>query len=443
MTYTNQQGQAMLAMLAFTLVLAMVLVYVFNSSQVLAERAQAKVLADHAAFSTATKQAQLLNANAYMNKAIIVNQLATAQAVSVGSWLEYFENTKKTLDRSTNNIPVIGPFMRGAMTFQDGLLMQAKITTPVFIETNATATRVILAQQDTINEFYSPLLEQEPNVVIKNSSIGTGFEANLNQAQLWSNKSFITKYSGNNKTDPYDGRLRMKEVLLNARDNFTARRREKNERSLTPFFRLKMRGGTEISDDMNSWQAVDTLSVHSRRLTWRGWRPWRETVPIGYGSAASVGDRIENLGYQNAAGVNPRAYRLAKQSQFKSSIQLGFGQPRPRGEYGVPEYWDLNKDQLLSDNPSRRFTVTISKKANQLDTTTGQSKFKVGDAIQVSSRSDVVAFSTAEVYFERPLTGSNKAVNSEKASLFNPYWNVRLVNNTTADMDNNILGVIK
>lgn len=441
MTYTNQQGQAMLAMLAFTLVLAMVLVYVFNSSQVLAERAQAKVLADHAAFNTATKQAQLLNANAYMNKAIIVNQLATAQAVSVGSWVEYFKNVDANFSKShLDKIPYAGPTLKFVV---QGIKNGAEISTsmtPIYIKTNAAATRAILVQQDTINKTYLQLLGQEPNVVIKNSSIGTGFEANLNEARLRSNKSFITKYSGNNKTDPYNGRLRMKEVLLNARDNFTARRRNDGTIRI-PFMsiaKLEARGGTEISDDMNSWQAVDTLSVHSRRLTWRGWRPWRETVPIGYGSAISVGSGIDNLGYQNAAGVNPRAYRSAKQSQLRP-----LGQSGSRGEYGVPEYWDLNKEQLLSENPSRRFTVTISKKANQLDTTTGKSEFKVGNAIQVSSRSDVVAFSTAEVYFERPLTGSNKAVNSEKASLFNPYWNVRLVNNTTADMDKKTLGAIK
>ena len=99
---TSQRGQALLAVLAFTLILAITLVYLFNASQLLAERAKAKVLADHAAFNTATKQAQFLNANAYMNKAKITNQLAIAQAVSVASWAEYI----KTAAQNASTIPI-------------------------------------------------------------------------------------------------------------------------------------------------------------------------------------------------------------------------------------------------------------------------------------------------------------------------------------------------
>ena len=59
----SQKGQALVLMLAFTLVLSISMIYLFNTSQLLAERTQAKVLADHAAYNTATKQAQLLNAH--------------------------------------------------------------------------------------------------------------------------------------------------------------------------------------------------------------------------------------------------------------------------------------------------------------------------------------------------------------------------------------------
>ena len=43
---SGQRGQALLAMLAFIIVLAIAMVYLFNTSQLLSERAQAKVLAD-------------------------------------------------------------------------------------------------------------------------------------------------------------------------------------------------------------------------------------------------------------------------------------------------------------------------------------------------------------------------------------------------------------
>ena len=59
--------------------------------------------------------------------------------------------------------------------------------------------------------------------------------------------------------------------------------------------------------------------------------------------------------------------------------------------------------------------------------------------MDIKTSSKITAFSTAEVYFERPLKDRNSNdsyLNNgriEKASLFNPYWNVRLANSSTKD----------
>ena len=113
---SGQRGQALLAMLAFIIVLAIAMVYLFNTSQLLSERAQAKVLADHAAYNTAVKQAQLLNANAYMNKAKIANQLAVAQAVSVASWAKHFEPMPQNTS-PINILPYAGSAIHQGITY--------------------------------------------------------------------------------------------------------------------------------------------------------------------------------------------------------------------------------------------------------------------------------------------------------------------------------------
>lgn len=429
----SQKGQALLAVLAFILILAITLVYLFNTSQLLAERAKAKVLADHAAFNTATKQAQLLNANAYMNKAKITNQLAIAQAVSVASWAEHI----KTTAQNARAIPV--PYVGAAM---QAVAKGAEVTAElqgVAVTANALSTASISKHQQFLNTTYLATLENEHKLVLKNSSIGSRFDSSLSKTYL--TKQFISRYSGDSK-DPYQGRLRMREVLLNARDDFIRERSSKRDTRLVNLgivrYTLKYRAGTEIGEDMNQWKGVDTFSLHvERRRLWGGWR--KREYPIGYGSAVASksgdNDPRNRIGYNGASSVNGRASRQANNvkpswdSRNRSMM----------GEYGVPEYWDLHKDELLGNSPSRQFTVSIFKSKNNLGTTSGISNFQVGDRVDIKTPSKITAFSTAEVFFERPLkdkNGNDIYLNNgyiEKASLFNPYWNVRLVDSSAKD----------
>lgn len=433
----SQKGQALLAVLAFTLILAITLVYLFNTSQLLAERAKAKVLADHAAFNTATKQAQLLNANAYMNKAKITNQLAIAQAVSVASWAEHFEPMPDNT-RIINMIPYVGAQIHQGVTQASQAIQMVSESQGVLVTANATSTALISKHQQFLNTTYLATLENEHKLVLKNSSIGSRFDANLSKTYL--TKQFISRYSGDSK-DPYQGRLRMREVLLNARDDFTRSRRPSSNQSFTiiPFPRVKLerRGGTELSDDMNQWKGVDTFSLHMQR--WRRWRLHNYEYPIGYGSAVASksGDSDANnrIGYSGASGINGRASRRANNTRPSWDSR----NRSMMGEYGVPEYWDLHKDELLGDSPSRQFTVSVFKSKNNLNTTSGISNFQVGDQVDIKTPGKINAFSTAEVYFERPLkdrNGKDGYLNNgyiEKASLFNPYWNVRLVDSSAKD----------
>lgn len=433
----SQKGQALLAVLAFTLILAIALVYLFNTSQLLAERTKAKVLADHAAFNTATKQAQLLNANAYMNKAKITNQLAIAQAVSVASWAEHFEPMPGNT-RIINMIPYVGPQIHQGITQASEAAQMVSESQGLFVTANAASTSLISQHQKFLNATYFETLENEHKLVLENSSIGTKFDSNLSKTYLA--QQFISRYSGDSK-DPYQGRVRMKDVLLNARDDFTRTRRAEKNQSVTiiPFPRMKIerRGGTELSEDLNQWKGVDTFSLHRQR--WQRWSLRNYEYPIGYGSAVASqsGDSDANnrMGYSGAPSVNRQA--TGRAGDFKPSWDSR--NRNMMGEYGVPEYWDLHKDELLSDSPARQFTVSIVKSKDNLDTTSGISNFKVGDQVDIRTPSKVTAFSTAEVYFERPLkdrSGNDIYLNqgrTEKASLFNPYWNVRLVNNRTTD----------
>ena len=176
MKLSKQKGQALLMMLGFVLVLAVAFIYLFNTSQLLAERTQAKVLADHAAYNTAVKQAQLLNANAYMNKAKIANQLATAQAVSVGSWVKHFQAMPQNT-QAINLIPVVGPPVQQAITTSTQALQNLSPLPRLFIPVNNIATQSISIQQTALNNVSILAIRQIHEVTLNQSSIGAGFDS--------------------------------------------------------------------------------------------------------------------------------------------------------------------------------------------------------------------------------------------------------------------------
>lgn len=445
---SNQKGQALILMLAFTLILSISMIYLFNTSQLLAERTQAKVLADHAAYNTAIKQAQLLNANAYMNKAKIANQLATAQAVSVASWAKHFEPMPQHT-QAVNLIPVVGPQVQQAITLASNSVQPlADLAAPTILVNNR-ATETISLQQNLLNSTSIIPIQQVHKDTIDKSSIGAGFESRplITASQYAVNPlggSFIKRYSGNS-LDPSIGRARLKDVILASRDDFTRERRAKSIDDLKiPVFknRLEARGGTELSNDLNQWKGVDTFSHHYRFWKTRKWRlpklTWREDQ-MGYGSAvvrdSGTGDNdtSNNAGYNYANRNNDASKRSHQYTPLWDSRR---NRTMNAGESGVPQFWDLETQVLTQSEPTLPTSIRVSKRGNRLDTTSGVSNLQVGDKLNIISKDDVTAVSTAEAYFERPIQdrqGRPTYFNQnrlEKASLLNPYWQVRLTNNS-------------
>lgn len=452
MNTSKQEGQTLILMLAFILVLAVALIYLFNTSQLLAERAQAKVLADHATYNTALKQAQLLNANAYMNKAKIANQLATAQAVSVASWAEHFQPIPNHT-QWVNLVPGYGnTIYSGLVTASNSLAQASEISAP-FIIANNIATQSVSEQQNLLNNLAIKEINEMPSKTLQNSSIGNGYNAKILPiaTQLAVNDlekgSFIKQYQGNNN-DPNVGRQRLKNVVLASRDPFTRERRADSQWNLPSWartfnkkdFELHRRGGTEVSSDLNQWKGVDTMSLHYEELRckWSGCRWKHREDQIGYGSALVRKDGKDNdkgnqAGYSNVLknrDASNRSHQFTPNWDARSNSGVG------SGESGIPRFWDLDPKFLAQDEPTLPVSIRISKRADLLDTTSGASEFKVGRELDITSNDSITAISTAEVYFERPLqdrNGSSTFLNNgklEKASLLNPYWQVRLINNS-------------
>ena len=68
-------GQALVIMLAFMAVLSGAFIMVFNSGQVVNDKIKLANAADAAAYSAALWEARSLNYQAYLNRAIVANEL--------------------------------------------------------------------------------------------------------------------------------------------------------------------------------------------------------------------------------------------------------------------------------------------------------------------------------------------------------------------------------
>ncbi|WP_432382471.1 pilus assembly protein TadG-related protein [Duganella sp. P38] len=94
----------MVLFLGFAAAMIGMMLVAFNSGQVTNAKMRAMNAADAAAYSGAVWQARNLNFQAYMNRAMVVNEVTIAQSVSLRSWVGY-------LDKLVSNINMIAKFV--------------------------------------------------------------------------------------------------------------------------------------------------------------------------------------------------------------------------------------------------------------------------------------------------------------------------------------------
>lgn len=91
----RQQGQSLVLASLLLMVAAIVLLLMFNTAQLTRSKMELQNTADATAYSVATIAARDYNFSAYMNRAMVANQVAAAQMVSLTSWFRF---TGQTID---------------------------------------------------------------------------------------------------------------------------------------------------------------------------------------------------------------------------------------------------------------------------------------------------------------------------------------------------------
>ncbi|MHB1678877.1 MAG: pilus assembly protein TadG-related protein, partial [Sulfuriferula sp.] len=94
----KEPGQAALLAVILLPVLLLAALFVFNTGQLTATKLRTQNAADGAAYSAMQLQARQLNFIAYTNRAMVANQVAMGQMVSLVSWSRYAKTLGKNID---------------------------------------------------------------------------------------------------------------------------------------------------------------------------------------------------------------------------------------------------------------------------------------------------------------------------------------------------------
>ena len=434
----KQRGQALILGLIVIMLGFAALIVFFSSTQLTVNRQKLTSASDAAAYSAALWRARVMNFDAYSNRAIVAQEVAVAQAVTMVSWAKYFETF-------TGNINTIAQFYPplGALT---GPAAKAAALSRQVAQTAAELEIPARAAKDVGYKF---LLEKSQQLMglTANGFALSMLTTEVARANDVNYHAFVlpdagATFSWVKRYESDEDRQRLKDVVLRSLDGFTSGSRTDQLRLVTfltlcgsavhlerNFHHLHKRGGTSLSSDMERWEAVDTLSMH----TWENRGPFKscvetEVVGVGYGASEAADDELQNRVTSNDFDINKNAMakRLASNGIYSFA---NYG--------GLSKIHELDYEALSNKKfPVSNIAVLTRIKHQDMRTADtlnlGVGRFRTTESLHANRLSRL---SAAQVYFRKPIQSANGEASSatdelEYASLFSPFWQARLISPT-------------
>lgn len=441
-----QTGQILMATVALLLVSAAMLYFMVNSGQAVTEKMRVTNAADAGAYSAGVVEARALNHDAYLNRAMVANEIAIAQMVSVGSWTRYFANAVDEVPDSLGDmVTMLAPSLdaykivaifaatkvalkyytgRDANDYADYVLEYG--IGPIIMVHDAVVGAMSLAQQVVHLNLLGGIRQgqiageaaqaMDPSLKTQVVLISHGFDL------------FTKSYSGND-------RGRFADVTMRSRDAFS---RERNWTVDSPNINipvigkkdgaLKKRAGTELIG-YDEWRGMDTLELHGRKWNCGKWHfslCGDIEKPLGWSAVQIKAGGGGGRGYHgNAYGENNRTAHEAEDNMEEPGNYHFSGLP------SAQELRDFKPDADLTTG----ITIFVTKNHAALMTSGGMAKARPAGELALFSDKPagarLAALSRAQIFFDRIAQRADGK--TEIGSLYNPYWRVRLVAPTLAD----------
>lgn len=445
---TRQSGQVLWLALLLLMVLVTALMFLVASGRLFAEKTRLVSAADQAALGAATWRARVLNFDAYANRALLAQDVAVAQALTLVSWARYFERlTEQTAawlqGQSTPDSPSTAANLAAWGWLSEPATQAGARQSRVLAEEAAALEMGLRAAPDT---GYKALLAANQALLHQSATVfGLGALANeVARAADPRYFAFVMSDQGQfaalteAQSSSID-RSRYAQWLAAALDPFVKGPRSASLALQMPDpcapgsssvpLELHKRGVTVLSRDLAQWLALDDASVHlgppgaTTRAGGVSTAPLcsgSERLAMGWGAAgAHVSGQMPA---DTLAGVdgNPVAFRraldqLAEQSSQALSQQGGIAAVRD-----LAEQW-----RELSDPVTSPLAVLARIDRQRLRLTHAADSAGSHQSLRTDlPGARLWALSAAQVYFRKP---GMPAEAPERASLFSPYWQARLI----------------
>ena len=414
-TARRQQGQVLALLLMLMAALLGSLLFVFNSGQVVSAKLRLVGAADAAAYSGALAEARSLNFQSYMNRAIVANEVAVAQFVSLRSWSGYVGQLLQRAATLGTLVPPVGAVLRSISQVWNNVDRGLQRALPL-LESSASHWNVdVLSSAEYLSEAQTAATVGGLARDVAAANVPAPGVAALGREFVAANILRWRQYTESHARVG-EQRSRLRNLVMDSRDGFT-RSRDWTV-GVPPLVAVRKRGGTDLIG-YDSWRGMDTLAV--RELSLFGHRE----NPLAWNAA----ENRQRPAY--ARGEHGGSYRDNPRTSGYADDEL-----RARNSYaGLPAYRDVRLGS--GANRSRplaplRFDVEV----HQSGRTIGTSDVILNGAATVVPNEDpkrvqpsyhagqVYALSAAQVYFRRPVGRADRR--PELASLFNPYWQARL-----------------
>ena len=449
---TKQSGQVLplgLVLVVLGVVGALIL---FNTSQLASDKMRLANSADAAAYSGALWQARALNYQAYSNRAMLANQVAIAQAVTLQSWMTYAVVVSGNIGTALRPVPVLNVFTSG---LESAVVAAERVLSygarGMLRVSNATTLALSVSQQlmhtatiaNTIEMVSVVAKETDPRFTT-NSVYGLAGLA-LNAVE-W---GAFTKRYNKRSTSAMQERA---QLIMDSRDEFTSARNWDLfdwwvPSTLLTWHKLRRQGTTQLVSINTAqgmeweWVAKDTMSLHTTVLGFFG--DDLTELPVSWASAyANSRNSNRRIRRQACGGAsllisgfgNGRCSRFVDDNHLaeefadtgipnlslRNSLQPMFGYG------GVRAFRDLSDGARSAEDAKLTLNVEVSLPATEVRDSNAIMNTEQLSAPVVVAGNTLSALSTAEVFYRRPNHHELLSSQREKANAYNPYWQARL-----------------
>ena len=423
---TRNGGQALVLFLGFAAAMVGMMLIAFNSGQVTNAKMRAMNAADAAAYSGAVWQARTLNFQAYMNRAMIVNEVTIAQSVSLRSWVAYLDRMVTNINTVAQFVPYLGQatraIQRGLRSVDTAMQSALPPMEMMLRSVNVAAHGAQVAIDLPAIAIAHELADKVATANGANMSAGIALGA-LNETEWLALTQTYSKGPGGNR----DGRVRLRDVTLNSRDGFVEARDWDVGGPLVQN-ELRKQGGTNLID-YDTWKGLDSMEY---RTIYNPFKGWVTRIPIGWGGAQAYPSRSLNRNHGRHGRVNEWNDADGRNARNDANSS---GQAKSVGA-AFPGYRDISEKFTKVKNADLRVPFTVEVMIKAADIASQMSVTGGAVALQDGTRLDhtpgyfgdkgVYAMSEACVTFERPLGAARNDGATEFPSLFNPYWRASL-----------------